>query len=191
MTWAEAALVALAVVIAVVASFWYWANRMDRLHRRVEAASASLNNQLTARATAALDLAHAGALDPVSSIVLAETARACLASSARPGSGVGVAWPAGFGQMHSELSQAVTVALGDPAEAERLGGPLGPLLSPLREAWYRAMLARRFYNEAVCRAQRLRGAWGVRVFRLAGHAAMPQTLELEDAWPPALGDSPA
>jgi hypothetical protein len=48
-------------------------------------------------------------------------------------------------------------------------------------------LARRFHNEAVAQAQRMRRGWAVRTLRLAGRAPMPQTLELDDAWPAALG----
>ena len=59
-------------------------------------------------------------------------------------------------------------------------------LDALSAAWYRVQLARRFHNEAVLQAQRVRANPFVRVLRLAGHAAMPATVEFDDAWPLAL-----
>jgi type II secretory pathway pseudopilin PulG len=187
MMWAEYVLVAVAVLAVLAVVLAYWAGRVDRLNRQVDATRTSLDHQLTARATAALDLAHSGALDPASSIAVAEASRACLANMSDDGGSL-----PSDGTLESELSQAITVALGDADFVQQaLGGPTGPLLEPLRRAWYRAMLARRFYNEAVLRARRLRGVWLVRVFRLAGHAPMPQTFEMEDNWPASLGESAA
>ena len=60
------------------------------------------------------------------------------------------------------------------------------LLGTLSAAWYRAQLARRFHNEAVAQAERVRRKWWVRLFHLAGHAPMPATVELDDAAPDAL-----
>lgn len=59
-------------------------------------------------------------------------------------------------------------------------------LDSLSAAWYRVQLARRFHNEAVLQAQRVRANPFVRILRLAGHAAMPSTVEFDDAWPTGL-----
>ncbi len=59
-------------------------------------------------------------------------------------------------------------------------------LDALSAAWYRVQLARRFHNEAVLQAQRVRANPFVRILRLAGHAAMPATVEFDDALPLAL-----
>jgi hypothetical protein len=93
------------------------------------------------------------------------------------------------GLVESELSSTLREALDDAEEvAEVREEPGGDeLLDALADAWYRVQLARRFHNEAVAQAQRMRRGWAVRTLRLAGRAPMPQTLELDDAWPPALG----
>ncbi|HEY0215454.1 MAG TPA: hypothetical protein VGC57_03575 [Cellulomonas sp.] len=93
------------------------------------------------------------------------------------------------GLVESELSSTLREALDDPEEvAEVREEPGGDeLLDALADAWYRVQLARRFHNEAVAQAQRMRRGWAVRTLRLAGRAPMPQTLELDDSWPPALG----
>ncbi|HEY0189083.1 MAG TPA: hypothetical protein VGC67_16440 [Cellulomonas sp.] len=93
------------------------------------------------------------------------------------------------GLVESELSSTLREALDDPTEVACLRDEPGgdELLDALADAWYRVQLARRFHNEAVAQAQRMRRGWAVRTLRLAGRAPMPQTLELDDAWPPALG----
>ncbi len=60
------------------------------------------------------------------------------------------------------------------------------LLAALASSWYRIQLARRFHNEAVAQAQRVRRKALVRLLRMAGHAPMPQTVEIDDGWPDAL-----
>lgn len=93
------------------------------------------------------------------------------------------------GLVESELSATLREALADAEEvAEVRQEPGGDeLLDALADAWYRAQLARRFHNEAVAQAQRMRRGRVVRALRLAGRAPLPQTLELDDSWPPALG----
>jgi hypothetical protein len=93
------------------------------------------------------------------------------------------------GLVESELSATLREALDDAEEvAEVRAEPGGDeLLDALADAWYRVQLARRFHNEAVAQAQRMRRGRVVRALRLAGRAPLPQTLELDDSWPPALG----
>jgi hypothetical protein len=47
-------------------------------------------------------------------------------------------------------------------------------------------MSRRFLNDGVQAARLLRSGRLVRLFRLAGHAPMPQTVEMDDEVPPAL-----
>ena len=60
-------------------------------------------------------------------------------------------------------------------------------LERVRAAGQRVQLARRFHNDAVTAVRRVRQAatWW-RLFRLAGHAALPKTVEFADELPPAL-----
>ncbi|ROS74588.1 hypothetical protein [Cellulomonas sp. PhB143] len=89
----------------------------------------------------------------------------------------------------SELSATLREALGGPDEVRELCADphADALVRALGAAWFRVQLARRFHNEAVLRAQHVRRQWYVRLFRVAGHAAMPVTVELDDAWPDGLG----
>lgn len=88
----------------------------------------------------------------------------------------------------SDLTATLRSALEDADDlAEVRSVPAGDeLLATLSAAWYRAQLARRFHNEAVAQALRVRSKWWVRLFHLAGHAPMPVTVELDDAAPDAL-----
>jgi hypothetical protein len=88
----------------------------------------------------------------------------------------------------SDLSATLRTVLDEPEEAADLyGDPASAgLLDALAAAWYRVQLARRFHNEAVAQTQRVRAKALVRLVRLAGHAALPQTVELDDAWPAGL-----
>lgn len=206
MTWSET--VVLVVVVAVLVGWLLWvaASRLDRLHRKVMASRLALDAQLVRRASAAVDLAASGELDPATSVLLAEAAHAVLdddADSRRlvesvPGLGEeGGARPRRLlGGMapsralaESDLSATLRSAFESPEDvADLRADPAGDeLLGHLAAAWYRAQLARRFHNEAVAQAQRVRHKWWVRLFRLAGHAPMPATVELDDTWPPGLG----
>ena len=197
MRWSEIAVIVAVLVLLIVWWVWITANRIDRLHRKVAASRAVVDTQLLRRASAASTLSASGLLDPVSSVLIGEAAWAAI-SAGRPETRGIAPLPAGIdpavtgadrGAVESELSATLREVLDDPAEVaevrEEPGG--GDLLDALADAWYRVQLARRFHNEAVAQAQRMRRGWAVRTFRLAGRAPMPQTLELDDAWPSALG----
>ncbi|MEV7971916.1 hypothetical protein [Cellulomonas sp. NPDC089187] len=197
MTWSEIAVIVVAVVLLIVWWLWVTANRIDRLHRKVVASRAVVDTQLLRRASAASTLSASGMLDPVSSVLVGEAAWASINAGRPETAGMaplpaGIAAPVGTadrGTVESELSATLREVLDDPEEVAELreepGG--GDLLDALADAWYRVQLARRFHNEAVAQAQRMRRGWAIRTFRLAGRAPLPQTLELDDAWPHALG----
>ncbi len=186
------------VLVLVVWAIWVRASRLDRLHRKVVAAWAVVTAQLVRRATVAAELATSGLLDPVSSVVLGESAWQALAVSTTASTtapdtravlgDAAIAVQPGPGAAESELTATLTELLSDGQEVDRLrADPLGSeLLDQLAAAWYRVQLARRIHNEAVAQAQRVRRGRLVRVFHLAGHAAEPQTLELDDSMPPTL-----
>ncbi|MDR2378515.1 MAG: hypothetical protein LBD70_03705 [Bifidobacteriaceae bacterium] len=175
MDWAGTPLITLALAAGVVALVWHAGHRVDRMHRRVDDAWGSLQLQLTRRASAALDLAHAGLWDPVTSVVVAEAARAALAAPP-------------WGGEHSELSAALRTAAGDLAQvASDLEDPdRGPLLRELAGVWYRALLARRFLNEAVATAVQLRSRRLIRYLRLAGPTPLPSSCDIDDVPPDGL-----
>ncbi|MBD8077923.1 hypothetical protein [Cellulosimicrobium arenosum] len=206
MSWSEIAIVVVAVLAVAGWALWVAASRLDRLHRKVMASRLALDAQLVRRASAAVDLAACGELDPASSVLLAEAAHAVLdddADARRLAQSVpGLVDPKGrparllLGGMapsralaESDLSATLRSALEDPDDVADLRGTDSgdELLANLASAWYRGQLARRFHNEAVAQAQWVRHKWWVRLSRLAGHAPMPTTVEIDDAWPPGLG----
>jgi hypothetical protein len=178
MTGAEIALAIIGLGFIVFWLVWFWAQRLDRLHKRVATARVSLGRQLTARAVAALDLAHAAVLDPVSSIVLIQAAHLALESIAEDGG------PApDSGPLQSELSATARFALGGPGDVAGLDDAGRELVDHLAAAWYRVTVSLQFYNEAVGQTRRLRSARPVRWLRLAGYTPMPQYFTMDDAWP--------
>lgn len=206
MTWSEATLLAAALLLLLLWAVWVFASRLDRLHRKVGSSRAALENQLVRRASAAAELASSGVLDPVSSVLVGEAAWAALSAGGHGRAELVAALPGidrllagdtpddgGTGLVardlaESELSRTVREALADDAEVAALRAePAGAeVVDALAAAWYRVQLARRFHNEAVAQAQRLRRKLLVRVLRLAGHAPSPQTVEIDDEWPEAL-----
>jgi hypothetical protein len=187
------------VTIAIVLLGWLlWvsASRLDRLHRKVVSSRAVVDAQLVRRATVAAELAASGLLDPVSSVVLGESSWAALTAATTPvPPELAIPLPdldpvtaLDRARAESELTATLSEVLADPAEVEALRAePVGAeLLDALAASWYRVQLSRRFHNEAVAQAQRVRASRRVRAFRLAGHAPLPVTMELDDSWPDAL-----
>ncbi len=151
------------VVIVIAVGFVVWrlsalAGRIDRLHHRIDLARGSLDAQLIRRARAAEAVAASGLIDPASSIVLAQAASN--SRNADPED------PGERGIVESEMSRDLREVFADPeAVAELCALPEGQeLVGDLA---------------AACSAV-------VRLFRLAGHAPMPQTVEMDDEVPPAL-----
>ncbi|HQY33140.1 hypothetical protein [Actinotalea sp.] len=202
MTWSELTVLVSALLLLVAWFAWVAASRLDRLHRKVATSWTSLDDQLVRRASSAAELASGGLLDPVSSVLVGEAAWVALSSrgtgrEAGPTGPTATVLPSGTASTEgtardvaeSELSRTIRVALSDPADVEALRAvPAGDeLVEALAAAWYRVQLSRRFHNEAVAQTQRMRRKWAVRLLRLYGHAPIPQTVEIDDAWPEALG----
>jgi hypothetical protein len=183
--------VALGVLVVLLLLGWYltfFAGRLDRLHHRVEGARSALDNQLLRRATAAAELAASGLLDPATSVLLAGAAADAV------GAGEASSWDeqpleGGHGEREaaeSDLSRTLRAALDTEQVRMLRADPLGAdLLAALDAACLRVRLARRFHNDAVAQAQRVRGKRVVKAARLSGRAPMPQTFEMDDE-PPAL-----
>lgn len=164
----------------------YSAARLDRLHAKVEGALSALDAHVVRRAEASLELANSGAIDPASGFLLAAAASESLErvnertfeSDLLEGQHF-----AGRETVESELTEILQAAL--PVDVTRditaKGEPGAAALDRVREAGLRVQLARRFHNEAVKEVQRVRAKRVVRLFRLAGHADLPQTVEFDDA----------
>lgn len=175
--------VVLAVVAMLICLAWYLsynAARLDRLHARVEGSYAVLDAALVRRAEATLELANSAALDPATSLLLADAAASTLTDAETS--------PQEREGTESDLSTVLRVTLDAEAlEHVRRDDPDGAdALDRLSAASDRVQLARRFHNDAVTTVRRMRRKGVVRLFRLAGHAPMPRTVEFDDEPPAAL-----
>jgi len=170
-------LVAIALAVLVAWYISYGAARLDRLHTRVEGALSVLDAQLVRRAEATLELANCGALDAASALILAGAASDSLEAD--------TADQSSREAIESDLTQALELALGTEA-LRRLRADAGvgaPVLQRVGAANQRVQLARRFLNDAVTDVRRVRRKPAVRLLRLAGHAELPQTFEIDDELP--------
>ncbi len=171
--------VVLAVVVAVAVGLWLWwtANRLDRMHHRIEVSRASLDAQLLRRSGSVLELGASGALDPARSLLLVDAAHNARAAA-----------PVDFESAESELSEALRAVFPDEDEVRTLrqDRSLAPLLEELAGDCRKVELARRFHNDVVVTARLLRARRRVRWFRLAGSAGELAAVDLDDEPPRAL-----
>jgi hypothetical protein len=183
--------VAVAVLLGLAWYLSYSAARLDRLHARVEGALSALDAQLVRRAEATLELANSGALDPATALLLAAAASESLeAHNERAGEDLleGQHF-AGREVTESDLSEVLQVALSPSVLTELRADGLGaPAVQRVEAAGVRVQLARRFHNDAVKDVQRVRRKAVVRLFRLAGHADLPRTIEFDDELPTSIRD---
>lgn len=171
-------LVLLLTVVLVVGLWLTWtANRLDRMHHRIDVARGTLDAQLLRRSGATLELASSEVLDPPSRLVLLDAA-----NHARN------AGPEEFEAAESDLSQALRAVFAQPAAVESLQDDptVRPLVDELARDCARVELARRFHNDVVVSARALRSRRRVRWLRLAGRAAELRAVDLDDVPPAAL-----
>ena len=176
--WALLIITLLLVILGLYLSMT--AGRIDRLHQRIETSSLALDAHLLRRSSIALELATAGVLDPASGLLIADAAHA-----ARTSADLDAVAKA---QAESDLTAALDAALEDPEETAEIEiTELGSgLLDELDAAFRRVQLSRRFHNDAVRACRQVRSQFLVRIFRLAGHTAWPETCEMDDTRPHGL-----
>ncbi|HEX4977526.1 MAG TPA: hypothetical protein VFV40_06630 [Nocardioides sp.] len=169
----------LVVMVVALIAFWlsWTASRLDRIHHRIEVARGSLDTWLLRRSGAALELATSGTLDPARSLLLVDAAHAARAAG-----------PEDLESAESDLSEALRAVLADPDEVAELrrDPSVGPLLEELAADCRRVELSRRFHNDVVVSGRALRSRRRVRWLRLAGRAAPPEPIDLDDVPPGAL-----
>ena len=154
--------VAVVVAVVLLACYISWtAGRLDRLHARVDAAWAALDAQLVRRAAAARQVAAALPPGPVRESLACAAQRAIEAGEEDREI------------VENDLSRALRAAL---PQLEP-----GPALDELSAAVTRVGLARSFHNSAVKDTRAIRTRRMPRALRLAGHRAMPQYFEVDDA----------
>ena len=186
--WAVITLAVVAVLIALAWYLSYTAARLDRLHAKAEGALSALDAQLVRRADATMDLATSGGLDPASSLLLADAATLALERhTAQPLTDDPLDGQsfAGMEGVEDDLTSALRAALTpDVVEGMRESEHDGhDAYERLESATLRVRLARSFLNGAVRDVRRVRRKRVVRLLRLAGHAPMPELVELDDGFP--------
>ena len=177
--WLVLALVGVLLLVLVGLYLSMTAGRLDHLHRRIDTSWLALDAQLLRRSSVCLELAASGALDPATSMVLADAAH-----RARTATDLDIDDRA---LAESDLTAALLAVLDEDeiAEVEAVAG--GPeMLDELAASCRRVQLSRRFLNDAVRACRQLRRQRMVRWFRLAGHTPWPDTWEMDDSMPEAL-----
>ncbi len=172
------ALVPLVLVTAAVLGWLSWtANRLDRMHHRIDVARETLRAQLLRRSGVTLELVAADAIDPASRLVLLDAAHR--ARNAEPEE---------LASAESVLSEALRVVFDQVDDVRALSADptFAPLAEELAQTCAKVELARRFHNDVVVSARALRSRRLVRWLHLAGHAAELRTVDLDDVPPPAL-----
>lgn len=177
-------LLVLLVIVGVVLYLSQTAARLDRLHHRVDTSLTALQGQFMDRANEVLSLASSGRLDPALSLLLADAADAALAQ----GRAAGDTFDLPRCAAESALTKALDAALADPeVVAELQSQPDGEqTVADLGAAVQKAAWSRRFHNDAVRSCLAVRKQRLVRLFRLAGSAPLPRTVELDDEVPAPL-----
>ena len=190
------------VVVAMLLWFaWYLsytAARLDRLHTRVEGALSALDAQLVRRAEATLELANSGALDPASA--LSWPCGRVASRSRRHNEHLmdddSLDGPS-FGEREPSSSPTSLQALRTALSADGRGGAPGPTTLGCAAAalagsrppgcvssWPDGSTTTRSRD-----VRRVRRKAVVRLFRLAGHAAMPAHGRVRRRAPPRPRDS--
>lgn len=181
-TWLALALVGLVLLAWYLT---YSAARLDRLHAKVEGSLAALDAQVIRRAESALELGTSGLLDPATSLLLVDAASNSLERAGeRHGSDLlhGQTF-AGREAAESNLTEVLSAALTVETLADlrmRGGEAAEEVLGRIEATTLRVQLARRFHNQAVTEVRRVRHKGTVRLFRLAGRAPLPETVEFDD-----------
>lgn len=168
----------LLVCLAFMWHLSHQAGRLDRLHHRIDVALAALDGHLTRRAATVTDLAVL--LDPATGVILSDAAYAARTCD-----------PSDFDNrinLENLLTAAIKETLDDPADIEQLRNDpaISQILKDLVADSHRLELSRRFHADAVRACLHIRDQRLVRIFRLAGHAPLPRTMDFDDQLPASL-----
>jgi 8-oxo-dGTP pyrophosphatase MutT (NUDIX family) len=167
MWWTVLFVVAVVLLALVLLGSGAWAyrtaNRLDRLHVRYDLSWQALDAALARRAVVARAVAASAFGGPADAEARQLVARADAAEAASRRA-----------REACENDLSAALALVDPAAV-----PAG-LIAELADAEARMVLARRFHNDAVRDTLALRERGLVRLFRLAGTAALPSYFEIAE-----------
>jgi hypothetical protein len=154
-------------ILTLLLLAWYLsflANRLDKLHHRVETSWEHLDALLQRRAAIALEISHSDEIDPATGMLL--TAAAYQAREANI-----------IERSEAESSLSETLSLLSKEARNEINHSL---MDELRRVTEKISLAITIHLEAVNSARSLRSKFIFRVFRLAGHAPLPVRYSFED-----------
>ena len=147
---------------------WYLtfsANRLDRLHHRVETSWANLDSILQRRAALAQEIAHLKEIDPATNLLLTSAAHQAREADI------------------SERSEAES-GLSEALKLLRLESDIPEIypevFSELDAITDRLKTAIALHQESVNSTRNRRSKYVIRIFRLAGRAPLPVTYPFED-----------
>ncbi|MFM7889917.1 MAG: hypothetical protein ACKN96_07705 [Actinomycetota bacterium] len=155
-------------LLATLIFIWYLtfsANRLDRLHHRVETSWANLDSILQRRAALAGEIAHLKEVDPATNLLLTSAAHQAREAEISERS-----------EAESGLSEALKLLRMEsdiPEIYSEVFGELDSITDRLRTA-----IA--IHQESVTATQKRREKLLIRAFRLAGRAPLPVTYPFED-----------
>ena len=147
---------------------WYLtfsANRLDRLHHRVETSWANLDSILQRRAALAGELAHLNEVDPATNLLLTSAAHQARDAEISERS-----------EAESGLSEALKL-LRQESDIPEL---YPEIFSELDSITDRLRTAIAIHQESVTATRKRREKLIIRAFRLAGRAPLPITYPFED-----------
>lgn len=156
-------IVAVAIVVLLAVWITWTANRIDRLHARVEAARGSLDAQLVRRAACAQALADedTAALGAPTAARLRQAAHGALTAE-----------EAARESAENDLGRALADLDSARLDERRV--------AELHDAETRVGIARRFYNDAVGDLRGLRAQRLPRLLRLGARRPVPAPFEIDD-----------
>jgi hypothetical protein len=156
------------LLIIILLLIWYLtfsANRLDRLHHRVETSWANLDAILQRRAAIAQEIAHLPEIDPASNLILMSAAHQAREAEIADRS-----------EAESGLSGALRL-LRDETDIPHLHREIFVELDLITD---RIRTAIALHQEAVVATTNRRSKLIYKVFRLAGSAPLPITYPFED-----------
>jgi hypothetical protein len=155
-------------LLAALLFIWYLtfsANRLDRLHHRVETSWANLDSILQRRAAIAQEIAHFGEIDPATNLILTAAAHQARVAEISQRS-----------EAESGLSEALKL-LRNESDIPKIHPESFRELDELTD---RLRTAVAIHQEAVRATVNRRSKLIYRLFRLAGRAPLPVTYPFED-----------
>ncbi len=157
--------IALLVTLIFIWYLTFSANRLDRLHHRVETSWANLDSILQRRAALAQEIAHLKEIDPATNLLLTSAAHQAREADI------------------SERSEAES-GLSEALKLLRLESDIPEIypevFSELDAITDRLKTAIAIHQEAVNSTRNRRSKLVIRIFRLAGRAPLPVTYPFED-----------